>query len=793
MPSLRVLILEDQPADAELVLRALRRAGYEPLWDRVDTEDDFLARLSPDWELILSDYQMPQFDGLRALQILRKRGLDIPFIIVSGTIGEDLAVAAMRSGATDYLLKDRLTRLGQAVAHALDEKRHRDETRLVSEALIQAERKYRGIFENVTEGIAQIRPNGQLITANPALAHILGYPSPVELLADVTHIMRQLYVDDQQPATLARLLTEQDAVVDFEAQLRRRDGQVIWVMQSVRAVRDELGRLQYYEGSVRDITERKRAEVGLRELAEFNQGVLDSLTSHICVLDRNGAILSVNRAWRIFAAANPPVTSPVNVGANYYAVCEAAQGADAATARETLAGLKAVAQGELPEFTCEYPCHSPETQRWFMLRASPIPGAGAACVVVAHLNITERKRAEQVLQETNFHLDAALEKLQAAQKQLVEQERLHALGQMASGIAHDFNNALAPILGFSELLLHRPEKAKDPATLASFLQMINTSARDATHVVRRLREFYRHRERGEVFLPVNLNHLILQTVALTEPRWKEQMQGAGVTIDVRSELGNIPHVYCDESELREMLTNLIFNAVDAMPAGGTITVRTKPLDKRVLFEISDTGTGMTDEVRHRCLEPFFSTKGEHGTGLGLAMVYGVVKRHEGHLEIRTELGKGTTFAIEFPIETLPQSPLVASPPPTAPQTLHILLVDDERMILDVLTDYLTGDGHAVATATGCEQALAKFTQAKFDLVITDRSMPGGSGEQLAAALKARQPSIPVVMLTGFGGIMDATTDRPAGVDYLLSKPVTLAEIQRVVAQACPANQKEIPS
>ncbi len=244
-------------------------------------------------------------------------------------------------------------------------------------------------------------------------------------------------------------------------------------------------------------------------------------------------------------------------------------------------------------------------------------------------NLTRRRRAEQDLREANRELEKALTELKATQQQIIQQERLSAIGQMASGIAHDFNNTLTPILGFSDLLLEKPGILEDTAQARKFLGFLRTSAQDAASVVARLRQFYRPLDKDEEFPVIDLNNIITQSISLTEPKWRRQAQADGVTIQVESKLQPIPPIAGEESALREVLTNLIFNAVDAMPTGGTITLETATEAEHAIIRVCDTGAGMTEAVRQRCLEPFFSTKGERGTGLGLSMVYGIIERHRG--------------------------------------------------------------------------------------------------------------------------------------------------------------------
>jgi signal transduction histidine kinase len=376
--------------------------------------------------------------------------------------------------------------------------------------------------------------------------------------------------------------------------------------------------------------------------------------------------------------------------------------------------------------------------------------------------------------------------LQKTQRKIIEQERLSAFGQMASGIAHDFNNALMPVLGYAELLLTHAGSRHNEEVLLEYLKMIDTSARDAVSIVARLREFYRHKEQGEVFLPVDFKELVEQAVLMTQPKWKDQALMKGVIIQMELRLEATPKIAGNESGLREVLTNLIFNAVDAMPQGGQIRMATRAGEGRLIFEVSDSGTGMSPETLTHCFEPFFTTKGKSGTGLGLAMVHGIVRRHEGTIEVQSEPGKGTMFTIELPY--LKELPKASAPKtngvPKKVRCLRVLVVDDEPMARQVMKDYLEMDGHAVKTAHDAPEALKVFTAGKFDIVITDRAMPGQSGDELAMKLKEISKETPVVMLTGFGDIMHAKNEAVSSVDRVISKPPTVALIREVLSQFC---------
>jgi len=385
--------------------------------------------------------------------------------------------------------------------------------------------------------------------------------------------------------------------------------------------------------------------------------------------------------------------------------------------------------------------------------------------------------------ESEQRLKHVLGELRDSQQRVIRQERLRALGGMASGIAHDFNNALVSVLGLSELLLRHPEDLEDKQKTKHYVEMINTSAKDAGDIVNRLREFYRHREGGEVFGMVDLNRLIEEAISLTQPKWKAQAEAKNISITVEKELQNIPLVAGNAGELREVLTNLIFNAIDAMPRGGTIVVRTHSDDRQVTLEVSDTGTGMTDEVRQRCLEPFFTTKGDRGTGLGLSMVYGIVQRHHGTVDINSEVGKGSTFIICIPHQPAKPQSVLPSQPMKAPQHLHVLVVDDEPMVRTIIREYLARDGHAVEVADDGRDGLEKFRKGQFDLVVVDRAMPNMSGDQVATAIRSINPTVPVIMLTGFGAMMKDADEKPTAVDLIVGKPVTINDLRAAITEA----------
>ncbi len=378
-------------------------------------------------------------------------------------------------------------------------------------------------------------------------------------------------------------------------------------------------------------------------------------------------------------------------------------------------------------------------------------------------------------------LRAALRAVEESQQRIVQGERLRALGEMAGGVAHDFNNVLAIIVGRAEVLLNETE---DPE-LQRQLNVIIKVALDAAQTVKRIQEFTRMR-RSRPFQPVNLTQLIDEVVEVTRTRWKDEAQSKGIQYDVVTETGPTPPIAGDPSEIREALTNIVFNALDAMPDGGRVTLRTAVEGDRVVCAVSDTGVGMSEDVRQRIFDPFFTTKGERGTGLGLSVVYGIVTRHGADLEVQSQLGQGSTFVIRFPLAGEGMVETAARPPATSNRKGRVLVIDDEREVADVLGDVLRRDGHEVVVCADGEAGLALVEREAFDLVITDLGMPGLSGWEVARLVKQWRPGTPVAMVTGWGDRIDPAEAESRGVDYLVGKPFKRDGIREMVTAALAA-------
>lgn len=372
----------------------------------------------------------------------------------------------------------------------------------------------------------------------------------------------------------------------------------------------------------------------------------------------------------------------------------------------------------------------------------------------------------------------AYAELAEAQDRLVRGETMRAMGELASGVAHHLNNLLAIILGRVQLSL---AKTLTP-DVARHLGIAERAILDGAEVIRRMRGFSLGQPEPDL-AEVELNRLVEEIIELTRPRWEDEAHVHGVTIETRLESSAIPPVQGEVGPLREVLMNLVLNAVDAMPEGGRITLRTWADDAWVHCSVSDTGVGMTPEVRRRALEPFFTTKGVRSTGLGLSMNYGIVQRLGGELTIDSVEGRGTTITFTLPVAHR-TAPPPATPPAAAPRALRVLVIDDEEEVRALLGEMLAADGHdVVEAASGVEGLGCLDGQRGIDVVLSDLGMPGMTGWEVARAVKARHPELPVVLVTGWGEDPVGRPEDRKAVDVIIAKPVTSVSLRAALARA----------
>jgi signal transduction histidine kinase/ActR/RegA family two-component response regulator len=360
-----------------------------------------------------------------------------------------------------------------------------------------------------------------------------------------------------------------------------------------------------------------------------------------------------------------------------------------------------------------------------------------------------------------------------------QMEKLSALGELASGVAHNFNNTLTGILARAQLMLD----ASDVKDVRRGLRIIIQTAEDGAKTVKRIQDFARQR-RDQDFVRIDVDQLMLEVAEITRPRWKDYAEASNVHIRLVRQIGSNAAIMGDAGELREVLVNMVFNAVDAMPDGGTLTLSTQDVGDEVLLSVADTGTGMAEDVRSRIFDPFFTTKGKAGMGLGLSVSYGIIRRHEGRVEVDSGVGRGTTFRMTFPVvgESDTQSIVDTGPLPAARAdgSLRILVVDDEDYVRELLADILEREGCEVVLAGEGREALTHFDAQGFDAVFTDVGLPGMSGWELARAVRERDGQVALAVITGWGDTVTAEEQSAAQADWVIPKPFTVERITALV-------------
>ena len=765
-PPLHILHLEDIEADRELVCRALEGAEIRCEFVYAATAAEFVSALTRGkFDLILSDFTVPGYSGAAALVLAQAECPEVPYLFVSGTMGEEQAIESLKRGATDYVLKQRLERLVPAVRRALSESTERAKRQAAEHALRRAEARFRDIFENAVEGIYQSTPQGRLLEVNRAMAGICGYQSPEEFAATVRDLGHDLHVDPSRRSEFDTLLNAHGEVLGHESKIRRKDGAIVWISENARAVRDAQGAVLFYESMVTDVTARKVTEDALRQSEERFREMAERIDQVFYI-----AALGTGR-WSYVSPAYEQIWGR-SVAALYAEPTQWSEAIVEDDRARVLAARKRLTDGE--ECRIEYRITQPNgSVNWIEERSYPIRETNGSTqrVVGIALDITARRRLEA---------------------QLLQAQKMEAVGQLAGGMAHDFNNVLAVVIGYARLLLDRGAM---PADSLEPLTQIFLAGTRAANLTRQLLIFSRKQ-------PVERRAIDLNGVAAELSVMLRRLIGEHIQLDLTLSPAPCP-AEADAGMIEQVLMNLAVNARDAMPGGGTLAIVTEhvritdaavPPPARpgefIRLSVRDSGCGIPAENLARIFEPFFTTKDVgRGTGLGLAVAFGIVQQHQGWIEVESTVGAGTCFRIFLPAVAHAAANPAGNPAkmvgaPRGSET--VLLVEDEPAVCELAATVLRGSGYRVLQASTGVEALEtwKWHSSRIALLVTDLVMPDGlGGVELATRLRKEKPALRVVLTSGYPNEVLGAEFRPPAGTHFIPKPYRPQALTQTVRDA----------
>jgi PAS domain S-box-containing protein len=755
----KVLVVDDEMGPRES-LRMILKPRYEiATADSGEAALKTLGTFRPD--LIFMDIKMPQMDGIELLRRIKGADPSIEVVMITAYASLETVKNALTHGAFEYLIKpfsrqDLEETARRALARRETELGTRNQlTALVNEMRAQAAKTRSRELETRGEQGDQALRVTQLSILREISRSLLGQLDFRQLTAAITAQLKDALGYEEATVRLGTTPPEGPSGETRVVCPIREDGKILGYLTVANRAgtrpidpreRELLEMLSDYL-AVAIHNSRLYGEVA--ETKQYLEQLISSAGDAIISVDGEGNIRGWNpAAERMFGRAAAQVVGQPFAGlvpADPYRIARAAL------------------SGENPVRVFDGTTKRADGRPLNMaVTLSYLPGrdGGAPGMLAIVRDMTTQREIEA---------------------QMHQSERLTALGQMAGGIAHDFNNLLQAILGYAQLMARSPGNAD---VVRRGLDVIEKAANGGAETVRRIQKFARLRP-DEPFVTMDLNQVVRDSLAITRPRWEEKKVKGGVPLQLELELGPVPVVMGRPAELNEVITNLVLNAIDAMPKGGTLRIRTRLGDHRhAVITVADTGMGMSDEVRKKVFDPFFTTKGEEGTGLGLSVSHSIVERHGGDLKVDSRPGEGTTFTITLPIGMNPGGEATPGGEPGIERKGRILLVDNDPQVLSILGEMLKDAGHHVLPVPSGPEALRVFVPTGFDLVITNVGMPEMSGWDVAEQLRARDPNVPVIFITGWGlQEEDQARCRRLGITALLFKPVPPPELHRKVQVA----------
>lgn len=753
---LSLLIIADSEDLPQSIATTLSEHGLEPAYSVVSTPLDLAQALADEpWDIVVADPDQPGMPWIESLHITRTSREDTPFILVGETQDAATALDAIQHGADDYLT---LSDWGVAAAFV---RAHRTNTRRRNlarnlELHRQNEEKFRRVIEDSMVGIFRCTPWGRLTSFNPAFTRILGYTSPQDFKRVLEKARSSLHIDPDALETILTTVQQRNRIRDFETRVSRASGTRIWVSISARAVRGEAGELSAIEGSVENIDRRKKVEQMIIRAKQEWERTFDCLPDIITILDENFTIRRLNMAFAKRLGMHPRDI----VGRHCSEFFQTSSGDD-----DWFMRLKSMAEsgGDAEEMDI------PQLGGVFLVTVSPfhvgkeISDIADGVVLVAH-DISSRKQLEAKLRQS---------------------QKLEAIGTLAGGIAHDFNNILGVIMGYAEMALEDTEAASSAERRLTEILSAGRRARDLIH---QILTFSRQEELA--LRPLSLDSVIKEVTKMLRASLPSNID---IRIDLVPDAGA---VMANLSQIHQVLMNLCTNAAHAMRSkGGTLTVSLtkttmQEADERektaLCLSVNDTGHGIPQDILDNVFDPFFTTKQpDEGTGMGLAMVHGIVNSHGGFINVESSPGEGATFHVTLPVAEMSPKPDFAGTQVHVRGKGRAMFVDDEQSLAVIGGEMLESLGYTPVVETDSLRALETFKSAPddFSLVITDQTMPSLSGEDLAGRMLAMRPDLPIIICTGYSEEMSAERARKMGVKGFLLKPVLKKDLAQSIRDA----------
>jgi PAS domain S-box-containing protein len=748
---LRVLVVEDSESLRGTICEGLREYGYS-VFEASNGNQAYSLFEEVNPEVVILDYHLPEHDGAELLTAFKLPQSQAAVLVTTGDANPELAMKVSKMGADAFVRKP--FKIGYLID--LCEKIRREWSLLRVEKLLEDRTlELRRILETSVDGIVITDTSGCIVQINSAVEKMLEYSKDEIVGKNIWELMPLDDKDHEKAVRIIKKLKIKERMTGVEQVWKRKDGNLFHVELNLSILKDAEGNTTGAMASIRDITDRKRAGEEIKDSEERYHSLIENAIDAIISVNEEGVIVTFNKK------------------------AEEMYGYD----REEILG-KSVLLLVPPQYR--------EKQKEAMEKFKEVK----ASKVIGRTVETKgfRKDGREFPVETSvFGLEINGEHVftsfvrditsrKEMEDKLLQSEKLRSLGELAGGVAHNFNNTLAVILGRTQLLgrsfetlIGKQERRKSIDDLKKSLAIIEKAAFDGVDTVRRIQEFSRKRGDDKNFTGVDLNEVIEHTLEFTKVRWKDEAGAKGIKINIQKELSLIFPIEGSGSELREVFINIMNNALDAMPKGGQISIKTFVENSHVVVLVKDSGIGIPKDIKDKIFDPFFTTKGVQSTGLGMSASYGIINRHRGTITVDSVEGQGTTFSIKFP---RPEKVIKEKKKPIANEQngTSILVVEDEEGVRTILKDILEDGGYKVEVAPNGKKGIKLFQEKKFNLVLTDLGMPGMSGWQVAEEIKKINGKTKVALVTGWEVDLNNNELKKCGVDLVINKPFQMNQI-----------------